>query len=124
MPTVTIEGQVPTVYLPRGGRRTVELTVRVQRLIERGYVTVVDEHVAGSGPVTTDPTLFDPAPLARPAPVLPVRSAPKSAWRDYLDAVGVAHTDEMTRADLMALAWRTAGYEPPMVGGSEDSPDV
>jgi hypothetical protein len=42
-PVVTIEGSVtPSVILPRGQRRTVTLTDRVQRLIERGFVVVVD----------------------------------------------------------------------------------
>lgn len=117
MPTVTIEGQVPTVYLPRGGRRTVELTGRVQRLIDRGYVTVVD----GPAPETSpEPTLFD----SRTAPVLPLRSAPKPAWRDYLDAVGATYNDDMTLAELRDLAWTTSGYEPPTAADPTDTPDV
>jgi len=41
---VTIEGSIaPCVELPRGERRTVQLTDYVQGLISRGYVIVVDE---------------------------------------------------------------------------------
>lgn len=40
---VTIEGSVtPSVVLARGARRTVVLTDKVQKLIDRGFVVVVD----------------------------------------------------------------------------------
>ena len=38
---VTIEGSLtPSVVLPRGETRTVQLTPRIQRLIDGGFVTV------------------------------------------------------------------------------------
>lgn len=42
---VTIEGSVtPSVVLPRGERKTVVLTSRIQKLIDRGFVNVVTQH--------------------------------------------------------------------------------
>lgn len=44
MGQIVIEGSVtPCIELPRGERAEVEHTDHVQRLIDRGYVTVVDE---------------------------------------------------------------------------------
>lgn len=40
---VTIEGSLtPSVILPTGAQRTVRLTPSVQRLIDRGFVTVTN----------------------------------------------------------------------------------
>ena len=42
---VTIQGSVtPSVVLPRGETKTVVLTPRIQKLIDRGFVTVVEKH--------------------------------------------------------------------------------
>lgn len=61
---VTIEGSVnPSVVLPRGARRTVVLTPRVQRLIDRGYVVVIERHA-----VKPLPAKKAPAKAAPPAP--------------------------------------------------------
>lgn len=47
---ITIEGSItPSTELARGERRTVRRTERIDRLISRGFVTVVDEH-AGDAP--------------------------------------------------------------------------
>lgn len=42
---VTITGSItPSVVLPKGETRTVALTPRIQRLIDRGYVTELARH--------------------------------------------------------------------------------
>ena len=59
---VTIEGSVtPSVILPRGQRRTVMLTDRIQRLIDRGFVVVISReevtptsHKKGHGKAATE----------------------------------------------------------------------
>ncbi len=49
---VTIKGSVmPSVVLPRGATKTVVLTDRIQRLIDRGFVTVVEKHSIKETPV-------------------------------------------------------------------------
>jgi hypothetical protein len=45
MTRVTIEGSVsPSTYLPRGQRRTVELTDFIVKLARGGYVTIIEHH--------------------------------------------------------------------------------
>lgn len=88
---VTIRGSVtPSVALPRGAERTVLLTPKVQRLIDRGYVTVTKREVI--------------APLP-PAP--PAYSASRQAWADFLNGLGYAVPDTATRAELIDL-WETS----------------
>lgn len=60
---VTIKGSLtPSVVVPRGEERTVILTPRIQRLIDRGYVTVTERHVVKGSPKTT------PKPKPNPEP--------------------------------------------------------
>lgn len=49
---VTIEGSItPCVALKRGESRTVQLTPKIQRLIDRGFVVVTQRHeIASSKP--------------------------------------------------------------------------
>lgn len=53
---VTIKGSVmPSVVLPRGATKTVVLTDRIQRLIDRGFVTVVETHTIKDAPAKKAP---------------------------------------------------------------------
>lgn len=84
---VTIVGSItPSVILPRGEERTVLLTPRVQRLIDRGYVTVTKrEEIA--------------APRTEPPP----RFGTKQAWIDFLTDQGYEIPPNATRAELLDM---------------------
>ena len=63
MAQVTIEGSVmPSAFLPRGERRTVERSDFIDKLIRRGFVTVVPapEPVAEEVPEISGPQGVDP----------------------------------------------------------------
>lgn len=60
---VTIEGSVmPSVVLPRGETRTVALTPRIQRLIDRGFVIVKERHTVKKSPAKKAPVEKTVAP--------------------------------------------------------------
>lgn len=87
MSAVTIEGSVtPSSFLPRGERRTVERTDFIDKLIKRGFVTVVKP---------TEPVLEaaqDDVPDA-PAPTVtvePSRGASREEWAAWLSRPDVA----------------------------------
>jgi hypothetical protein len=63
---VTIEGSVtPSSELPKGQRQTVQYTDRIARLVERGYVVIVDGPHDTDAPVETELT---PIPEANQLP--------------------------------------------------------
>lgn len=117
MISVTVEGSIlPCTELPRGERRTVALTERVQRLIDRGYFTLIETHAdpdASADHLGT--TLDDPSgdtPLATgdfaPAddePTEPAESALKGDWQAWLNHKSVWFPDDATKPQLIA-AWR------------------
>lgn len=83
---VTITGSItPSVALARGVSRTVTLTPRIQRLIDKGYVTVTEEFDA-------------PAP---PAPSEPSKTASRAAWAEFLTSEGFDVPTDATRAELI-----------------------
>lgn len=96
---VTIEGTVtPSVHLGKGERRTVERTEFVDKLIARGYVSVITEHPE---PVIEE----DPVePGEAPVTVSPARNASRSVWADFLTDAGVPYPGDATRDELVA-AW-------------------
>lgn len=76
MEKITIEGShTPSVILARGERRTVVRTPRIDRLIARGYLVVVDEQ---SRPAQSTPgrTLSEVLADPEPAPRTPSEPAP------------------------------------------------
>ncbi|UOW93007.1 hypothetical protein SEA_CAIB_23 [Gordonia phage CaiB] len=98
---VTIEGSRlhPTDLLASGEKRTVALTDRVQRLIDRGYVVVIEDE--SDAPEPAD------APNGTPAstePTAPKRSASRDEWAAFLDGLdpAVEFTDDDGRDDLIA----------------------
>ncbi|UJE15676.1 hypothetical protein SEA_LIGMA_21 [Gordonia phage Ligma] len=96
---VTIEGSIqPSDQLARGERRTVALTPRVQRLIDRGFVIVVDD-------ADTEPSA--PAPVDPPADDTgaPKLNASREDWAAHLDAQDppIEYTDDDGRDDLVRL---------------------
>ncbi|QNL30148.1 tail assembly chaperone [Gordonia phage Mariokart] len=97
---VTIEGSIqPCSELARGERRTVALTDRVQRLIRRGFVVVVDDHAPEPVAETDD---LDAPEQGADAPKL---NASRDEWAGYLDGLEppIAYTDEDGRDDLVRL---------------------
>lgn len=81
MASVTIEGSLsPAAFLARGERRTVQRTDRIDKLIRRGFVVVVDEE----GEVEAPPA---PEPVKAPA-----KSASRDDWAEFL----AEHTDIVT----------------------------
>lgn len=105
--TVTIEGsQTPSVLLGRGERRTVQLTDRVQRLIDLGYVVVVQDGSAVPEPESAplaeppaEPTYDDPTGDV----AVPSLSASTDTWRSFLDALDIPYEPELGREALIAL---------------------
>lgn len=117
MARVTIEGSItPSTYLPRGQRMTVERTGFINKLIRKGYATVVDEpdkvveisretdraHVAAK----LEKQIEAPASEDEAAPV-PARNASTEEWASFLESEGVPFKEGATRADLIA-AWDEA----------------
>lgn len=124
--TVTIEGsQTPSVFLAKGQRRTVQLTDRVQRLIDAGFVTVVED-----GPATpmSEFAVSDPEPVAVPPADVPdandgpladdddepatagnppSRAASTATWRKFLADQHVDFSPVASRDQLIA-AWEAA----------------
>jgi hypothetical protein len=103
--TVTIEGSITaSTLLPRGQRRTVQLTERVQRLIDRGFVTVIERHDDDAEP--------DPTPEQEDGP--PSRNASRPVWLAFLRGRGVDiptndEGAEPTRDGLVALWQQVSG---------------
>lgn len=93
---ITIEGSIlPSDQLARGERRTVALTPHVQRLIDRGFVVVVDEN-AGDAP---EPDFTDEnGELTEPH-----GGSSKVEWQKWLDAHEVAYSINDSRDDLVAI---------------------
>lgn len=104
---VTIEGSIqPSDQLARGERRTVALTPRVQRLIDRGFVVVVDDNPAP--PLTDDDDFADaPEPEGGHPEVVepPALNRSRDEWAAFLDQLEppVAYTDDDGRDDLVRL---------------------
>lgn len=83
---ITIEGSLtPSVDLPRGERRTVVRTERIERLIARGYIVEVpsDTGTASDSPAPAEPVHAPVEPevvaaaepeVAEPEPVKPSRN--------------------------------------------------
>lgn len=137
MATVTIEGsQTPSVFLAKGQRRTVQLTDRVQRLIDAGFVIVVESdgptvkgvvdvkitpytETVEDGPATpmSEFTVGDPEPVSVPeepeadeqatADHPPSRAASTSTWRKFLADQHVDFSPVASRDQLIAL-WEAA----------------
>lgn len=95
---VTIEGSLtPAVDLPRGERRTVEVTDHVRRLVQIGAVVVIDGDL--DEPATQDVT--EPAEVAAPAgddevtdaDGAPPRNASRERWATFLRSKGIEFPD-------------------------------
>lgn len=87
---VTITGSLtPSAALPRGETRTVILTDRIQKLIDKGYVTVTEQ-----------PEVPVIAPV--PATVLPPsKKATKAVWKAFLNAQQFEVPEDASRADMI-----------------------
>lgn len=82
MATITIEGSLtPSAFLARGERRTVQRTPRIDALVFKGFVVVVDAHGEEEEPADA------PEPIKAPA-----KSASREDWAEFL----AAHTDVVT----------------------------
>lgn len=103
MTEVTIEGSItPSAVLARGQRRTVRMTDRIQRLIDRGYVVLVED----SAGLTDTELVADAAAAADSSEdleVAPAGNASRELWAQFLTGQGIEFTDEYGRDDLIAL---------------------
>lgn len=94
---VTIEGSItPSVVLARGEKRTVALTDRVQRLIDRGFVTLI-EHESDAP---------EPEEVNNTDPIEPKLNASRDDWAAFLTGK-IEFTDEDGRDDLVRL-WQAS----------------
>lgn len=97
--TVTIEGSItPSAALGRGQRRTVRMTDRVQKLIDKGFVILVEEaaeelplhHYADAAAAADSPMKLDSPPGL---------NASREHWARWLTANHVAYPDGADRPD-------------------------
>jgi hypothetical protein len=117
--TVTIEGsQTPSVELKRGHRRTVRMTPRIQRLVDKGFVIVVSRS-GGEYDLTPEETAdadaqdaADDESTSSPVPEPDDATDPDSSrdeWRSFLSSQKppVPYPED---ADATALAaiWQAA----------------
>lgn len=66
---ITIEGSLtPSVELPRGQRRTVVRTERIERLIERGYIVEVKDDAPEPAAQVSEPATAESKPADLPEP--------------------------------------------------------
>lgn len=121
MSKVTIEGSIsPSTYLARGERATVQRTEKIDRLIERGFVVVVDDHADAPHPVFDDENVMNQriselekhadaeAQKARDELGVPPRNgsgATRAAWAEFLSKQNppIEFTDDDGRDELIAL---------------------
>ncbi|WAB09199.1 hypothetical protein SEA_LITTLEMUNCHKIN_23 [Gordonia phage LittleMunchkin] len=98
---VTIEGSLsPSTELARGERRTVALTDRVQRLVDRGFVIIVDEHDEPADAPEANPDQLNEL-------VEPKANASRPKWAEWLSHKGIDYTDDHTRDDLVGI-WQAS----------------
>ena len=117
MAEVTIEGSAtPCVELARGVRRTVQLTDRVQALIDRGFVIVVDSaptaRHAAPEPVAVEP---EPEPVVAAESEhsrVPSRAASADTWRAFLAEEHVDFPADAGRDALIGVWERYADEHP------------
>lgn len=114
---VTIEGSLtPSVGLARGERRTCQLTEHVQRLIDRGYVTVVKTEYV---PPAEDYVYVEPVPEPEPArQPESVSKRPRTVKTVELPKTGGA--EQLADAEEQVEVWEPGDVEAPAVDiGSE-----
>lgn len=108
MSTIRIEGVSNTSVLRAGEIVEVERTVRIDRLIERGYVRELPTNrieapgfglVAAGGWVAPAEVTVDPQPVDKP---VPARNAKTEVWLDYVRGLGIEEPDDATREKLLA----------------------
>lgn len=92
MASVIIEGSDrPCSHYPRGVRAEVQRTPHIDRLIDQGFVNVID-----------DEGHAEPAPLPEPIKP-PAKSASRDDWATWLsENTDIVVTDQHTRAALIA----------------------
>jgi hypothetical protein len=124
MAQVTIEGSLtPCTELAKGERKTVQLTKRIQRLIRKGYVVVIDQREnAAVAPDEKTPThssdgvgesqantgAADPAAESpEPEGELPVppANAKRDVWAKFLTSRNIAVPEDAPRDGLVEI-WR------------------
>lgn len=117
--TVTIEGSItPSAVLARGERRTVRLTERVQRLIDRGFVVVVGE-AAELTPSEVHADTEANADSSSDPEVAPAGNASREVWARFLESKGVTfpdgqvdedgHEDDVAGRDELIAIWQASG---------------
>jgi|SRR5690625_2431856 len=118
MAAVTITGRINTVLLARGETVTVERTDRIDRLAQRGFITIEPQtspestqtHAGDTGAHTVDET--DPSAHSDDESVdsdEPPRSGPGShrdEWVRHLIDHDIDHDPTATKSDLIEL-WDT-----------------
>lgn len=103
MTKVTIEGSItPSAILPRGHRRTVQMTARIQRLIDRGYVVLVEDSPAEPVAEVVEP-VADPEPGPADDSTVPAGNASRETWAQFLTDQGIDVPDDYGRDGLIAL---------------------
>lgn len=112
MSSVTIKGRISTTMLKAGEVATVEWTDRVENLVNRGYVAVVESSQGGAsltGVITppagdgSDSRGDSEGSMVPEKPEAPARSASKAEWVEFLTGQGVEIDDTLTRDDLVNL---------------------
>lgn len=101
---VTIEGSLsPSVNLPRGERRRVQLTPEVQRGIDRGYYVVVERRPDPNELTDTEVEADANAQTSRDESGAPARNASRDDWAEFLaEHEGGFVTEGKGRDELIA----------------------
>lgn len=86
---VTIRGSLtPSVVLKRDQFKTVQLTERVQRLIDRGFVEVVETHEVDDVPEqTSDEGKGEPADDDKGSDGVPAAGATRKVWLEFVESL-------------------------------------
>src|SRR5690606_35687339 len=101
MARVTIEGSItPSTFLCRGQRLTIERTGYIEKLIKRGFVTVVKDYPAEAEVVQIVEAQQEAVDNERQLSGTPARNASRDEWAAFLRDEGVPFEDGDTRNDL------------------------
>jgi hypothetical protein len=112
MAQITIEGSktTPTTFLKPGKRITVERTSLINRLLAKGYVTLVPDPSAKEHVEQIVDDQREAAAKERALTGEPAESAAKSVWAEFLTGRGVDYPADATKAQMIE-AWSNRGAD-------------